>query len=119
MYKNLDNKVLKLLETTLIKEINKAGEALLTERIIPVTPIDQGDLRKSLTTQHATSKDFNFYWISRGNIAPHNLRVHELLGIVNWSEPGTGAKFLENPVKIYSKDYFTKAIKRGLKSNGF
>lgn len=120
MYKNLDNSVInKLLETTL-NEINKAGEMVFTEQIIPVTPKKTGDLRKSLDTQHAEMNHKYFYWRSRGNISPYNRKVHEMLSpAIRWSEPGTGAKYLENPVINHAGRYMAKAMKRGLKLNGF
>lgn len=128
MYSELNMNIINKLQSTVLNEINKAGEQLLTDKIIPVTPLSDGnniigysggDLRKSLTTKHMTSSEKVFYWISRGNIAPYNLSVHEMLGIVNWTEPGTGPKYLEVPVKKFADKYITKAIKRGLKLNGF
>ena len=120
MYKNLDNSVIKKMLETTINEINKAGEMVLTEQIIPVTPLDKGDLRKSLDTKHMNRKQMFFYWRSRGNLAPYNLKVHEWLNpSPRWSEPGTGAKYIENPVINHAGRYMKKAIKRGLKLSGF
>lgn len=120
MYKNLDNSVIKKMLETTINEINKAGEMVQTEQIMPVTPLDRGGLRKSLDTQHATLNHKYFYWRSRGNLAPYNLKVHEWLNpSPRWSEPGTGAKYIENPVVNHAGRYMQKAIKRGLKLNGF
>jgi hypothetical protein len=120
MYKNIDNSVINKLLGTTINEINKAGEMVLTEQIIPVTPLDKGDLRKSLDTKHMNRKQMFFYWRSRGNLAPYNLKVHEWLNpSPRWSEPGTGAKYIENPVINHAGRYMKKAIKRGLKLSGF
>ena len=110
--------VIDKLNNTLIKETNKAMEQLLTEKIIPVTPIADGFLRKSLFTVHMIRQDQTFKWVSNGNKAPYNLKVHELLGQVNWGEPNTGAKYLENPVKDYAGEYMQR-VRRGMRSNGF
>lgn len=92
----------------------------MTDKIILATPLDKGDLRKSLTTEHATLENKEFVWVSKGNIAPYNLKVHELPNdTTNWSEPGTGNKYLERPVNNHAEKLFTKAIREGLKANGF
>lgn len=106
------------LSNTLVKETNKSMEQLLTEKIIPATPIADGFLRKSLFTVHMTRQDPTFKWVSNGNKAPYNLRVHEMLGQVNWSEPNTGPKYLENPVKSFAGEYMRR-VQRGMRSNGF
>lgn len=120
MYKNMNNAKINLHNNIIIKECNKAGEQLLTDKIIPVTPLDKGDLRKSLTTEHATIENKEFVWVSKGTEAPYNLKVHEMPNdSTNWSEPGTGNKYLERPVNNNAKKLFTKAIREGLKANGF
>lgn len=119
MYKVLKNDVLSRLDKIVLKEFNKAILQLQTDEVIPVTPLRDGGLRSSITTELATSKNKVAKIISRGNIAPYNIKVHELIEPVNWTEPGTGSKYIENPVKNYSEKYIKKAIREGLKKNGF
>lgn len=128
MYKNMDNVKINLHNRIILDSGNKAGEQLKTDKIIPVTPIGPGDgkgyaggdLRKSITTKHMEPGDLYFEWISKGTEAPYNKRVHELPNdSTNWSEPGTGNKYLERPVNNHAEKLFTKAIREGLKANGF
>ena len=91
------------------KKFSKAGDAgdaavrsaiyavandLMVKDIIKVTPKDEGDLRDSWYV----SKPFKRIGFSEvGFGAKHAPYVHEMPSDVNWSEPGTGNKFIEKP----------------------
>lgn len=73
----------------------------LQEEIINRTPKDTGKLRESIEIVPAKAGENDILTVefkSLGTIAPYNLYVHEIKA-KNYSTPGTGIKFIENPVK--------------------
>ena len=70
---------------------------------IPVTPFDTGDLRRSAFVSKPTpiGNQVEVELGYGGFASKYALAVHEM-GVkskkkINWSEPGTGAKYLEKP----------------------
>ena len=88
------------------KSIGQCAEDLL-DKAIQRTPIDTGELRLSGTT---TVEKKGVESIGRvgfgGGQVDYALEVHET--IKNYKEPGTGAKYLENPLKENAQKYFDK-----------
>ena len=79
-----------------------AGETLMAEAI-PITPLDTGALRRSGYVSHPrlvggmATVEVGF----GGTAAKYALRVHEWTDPEpNWSEPGTGPKYLERPFNV-------------------
>jgi hypothetical protein len=71
---------------------------ILLNNAISVTPMDTGDLRDSgYVTWKGGGGSIEVEVGFGGAAAPYALAVHELEGSINWSEPGTGAKYLERP----------------------
>ena len=110
--KNVWNKaVIKEVSDITIRAANKTVEILLN-KTVEVTPKDDNFLRQSLTTEHATSSKPYAKVVSKGNIAPYNVRVHEWLDpSVKWSVPGTGPKFIENTFKNNALRTFNRVLK--------
>ena len=118
--KNVWNKVVinQVTDITL-KSANITVEVVLNQNVIPVTPLDKGRLRKSMSTVKATHSKPYAKIVSKGNIAPYNIRVHELEPPVNWTTPGTSGKFLEVPFKNNVVKTFNRVLKGEMKKNGF
>jgi hypothetical protein len=76
------------------------GETTRTAAI-KVTPKKWGPLRNSIFVKMETAGERQRLIIGAGgNAAPYALIIHEKLGTsVNWSTPGTGPKYLENPIR--------------------
>ena len=84
----------------------------MLNKTVDVTPKDEGFLRQSLTTERATINKPYAKVVSKGNIAPHNVRVHEMLDSnVRWTTPGTGPKFIENTFKNNALKTFNQVLK--------
>lgn len=76
-----------------------AAENLMSEAI-PITPFDTGDLRRSgyVSQPKVVGGDVTIEVGFGGTAAKYALRVHEWTDPEpNWSEPGTGPKYLERP----------------------
>ena len=88
------------------RSIGQCAEDLL-DKAVQRTPINTGDLRKSGT---ATVEKKGMESIGRvgfgGGQVDYALAVHET--IKNYKEPGTGAKYLGNPLKENAQRYFDK-----------
>ena len=76
----------------------KAGHEL-KNKAIPLTPLDTGALRRSLNVglPKVQGGTITVEVGADGRSAPYALAVHERTGAINYSEPGTGAKYLERP----------------------
>ena len=76
------------------------GETTRTTKILPRTPKDFGNLRGTITarvTRQGSVARLEFY--AGGPAAPYAVHVHEnLKANVHWKTPGTGPKYIENPV---------------------
>ena len=134
MSKNVWNKVVinEVTDITL-KSANITVEILMNQMInsIPLgSSVDKdgnvkknyipGKLRKSHATVHATRQKPYAKVVSKGNIAPYNVRVHEWTDAsVNWTTPGTGAKWMENTFRNNSLKTFNRVLKGEMKKNGF
>jgi len=103
-----------VLEKTL-KSMNIAGEVLLNQKIVNITPLKTGKLRKSIVVKKARKNSKYMAIVSKGNIAPYNARVHELEPPVNWTTPGTGGKFIENPFKENIKQIFADVLRNEMR----
>jgi hypothetical protein len=66
-----------------------------------VTPKDLGTLRNTLFVDQKQQGELNIVTIGAGGpAAPYAVYVHEnLKSNVHWKTPGTGPKYLENPIK--------------------
>ena len=88
------------------KSIGQCAEDLL-DKAIQKTPKDTNELRLSGT---ATVEKKGVESIGRvgfgGGQVDYAIEVHET--IKNYKEPGTGAKYLENPLKENAQKYFDK-----------
>ena len=87
------------------KQIELCAEDLLS-KAVDRTPIDTGELRKSGTV----SVDKKGMMITGkvsfgGGAVDYADIVHEMPNTTNWTEPGTGNKYLENPLKENAKKY--------------
>lgn len=100
------NRVTREMELKAEKSIGQCAEDLL-DKAIQKTPIDSGELRLSGT---ATVEKKGVESVGRvgfgGGQVDYALAVHET--IKNYKEPGTGAKYLENPLKENAQRYFNK-----------
>ena len=100
------NRVTREIELKAEKSIGQCAEDLL-DKAIQKTPIDTGELRLSGT---ATVEKKGVESIGRvgfgGGQVDYALAVHET--IKNYKEPGSGAKYLENPLKKMHRNILTK-----------
>ena len=100
------NRVTREIELKAERSIGQCTEDLL-DKAVQKTPIDSGELRLSGT---ATVEKKGVESIGRvgfgGGQVDYALSVHET--IKNYKEPGTGAKYLENPLKENAQRYFNK-----------
>jgi hypothetical protein len=71
----------------------------LKNKAHPLTPMDTGALRRSLfvTIPNPTAGVMKCRVGADGRSAPYARFVHEMPKSTNWSEPGTGPKYLERP----------------------
>ena len=94
------------IELKVERSVGLCAEDLL-DKAVQITPIDSGELRLSGT---ATVEKKGVESIGRvgfgGGQVDYALAVHET--VKNYKEPGTGAKYLENPLKENAQKYFDK-----------
>lgn len=84
----------------------EAGRALYEEGLVIMKesvrrcPLEFGPLRASATVHppDVSGRDVSVTLSYGGPSARYALAVHERMGPTNWSEPGTGPKYLEGPV---------------------
>ena len=117
--KNTWNKVVinQVTDITL-KSVNITTDILLNQMMDKI-PLKDGKLRKSHATIHATRRIPVAKVVSKGNIAPHNVRQHELPQPANYTTPGTGPKWMENTFRNNSLKTFNRVLKGEMKKNGF
>jgi hypothetical protein len=112
------NANLRKLIQTLGKDAKKGLEdcALdLERRAQQLAPIDSGDLRGSSSVEITTAFDKPTATVSFNT--PYALRMHEDMSYTA-KEPGTGQKYLENPLNENGKRYASRikqSVKEGLK----
>jgi hypothetical protein len=111
-------KVAKSVRSNVYRAVAEVGEALLQEAM-PGVPLEHGELRQSGYVDHAPGiADVGFS-------APYAVYVHEM-GIsvyperapINWTTPGTGAKFLTGPFlrnRDRYKSHIFDAARKGLR----
>lgn len=83
--------------------------AYLKGKTLPLTPIDDGDLRNSIFYSTDNAKDGARLRV--GFTAKHAPWVHEMPGSNNFNSPGTGPKFLEKSVKQNQKSILQIALR--------
>ena len=105
---NLNN-LIKQMEKKAEKQIKKCCEDLLS-KAVDITPLDTGELRKSGTTDYDTATKTGKVSFGGGAV-DYAVAVHEMPNETNWSEPGTGNKFLEKPLKANSEKYLQSIAK--------
>ena len=105
---NLNN-LIKQMEKKAEKQIKKCCEDLLS-KAVDITPLDTGELRKSGTTDYDTATKTGKISFGGGAV-DYAVAVHEMPNETNWSEPGTGNKFLEKPLKANSEKYLQSIAK--------
>ena len=78
----------------------------LKRKAIDKTPMDTGALRRSgaVNVEKAGTKTVGKVSFGGGEVDYADI-VHEMPNTVNWTEPGTGNKFLENPLKENAQKY--------------
>jgi len=91
-----------------------AEAGLLATESIRRTPLDTGALRGSIKTLRPEVHPDNILVkiVAGGPAAPYALIVHEKMGSVNWQEPGTGPKYLENPVNEAAANWTERLARR-------
>ncbi|MBC2855479.1 HK97 gp10 family phage protein [Cetobacterium sp. 2A] len=104
----------KRLNQAVAKALNKYGERL-HEEVLKATPLDTGELRRSIYKTEATEDSLTIEVGSRGAIAPYNVYVHEIPK-TNYSTEGTGHKFLERPFEE-TKHLVSEFIKEEIKES--
>lgn len=110
------------------KGMGKAGLQLLNDAVMqsPTVPLDEGTLRGSGSLfvanklvdvsrqnrkrgtpalEHQEKADDSQTIAVVGFNTPYAARLHEGIGIKNWSEPGSGPKFLEAKLSNNRKEY--------------
>ena len=102
----------KKLDIAVARGLNKFGEHL-KGKVIDVTPMDTGELRRSIYIKRATESNLTVEVGSSGAIAPYNVYVHEIPK-VNYTTPGTGYKYIERPF-YEEKDKIKTFIKTEVK----
>ena len=87
------------------KQIEKCSQDLL-RKAIDKTPMDTGELRKSgaVEVEKNGLKTTGRVSFGGGQVDYADI-VHEMPNDVNWTEPGTGNKYLENPLKENAQKY--------------
>ena len=85
---NIKNK----LDVAVARGLNNFGEHL-KGKVIDVTPMDTGELRRSIYIKRATESNLTVEVGSSRTIAPYNVYVHEIPKI-NYTTPGTRYKFI-------------------------
>ena len=85
----------KKLDMAVMRGLNKFGEHL-KGKVIDATPMDTGELRRSIYMKEATEENLTVEVGSSGAIAPYKVYVHEI-PMTNYTTAGTGSKFLERP----------------------
>ena len=103
------NKVTKDTEKKAEIQIKKCCEDLLS-KAVDITPIDTGELRKSGTTDYDSAKKTGRVTFGVGAVE-YAVAVHEMPNETNWTEPGTGNKYLEKPLKANSEKYLQSIAK--------
>lgn len=103
------NFISKQMEKKAEKQIKKCCEDLLS-KAVDITPINTGELRKSGTTDYDTATKTGKVSFGGGAV-DYAVAVHEMPNETNWSEPGTGNKFLEKPLKANSEKYLQSIAK--------
>lgn len=103
----------KKLDIAVARGLNKFGEHL-KDKVIEATPLDTGELRRSIYKKDATEGNLTVEVGSSGAIAPYNIYVHEI-PMTNYTTAGTGSKFLERPFyeeKDKIKDFIKAEVKK-------
>lgn len=101
------------LDVAVARGLNKFGEHLKS-KVIDATPMDTGELRRSIYMKEATEGNLTVEVGSSGAIAPYNVYVHEIPKL-NYTTAGTGSKFLERPFyeeKDKIKDFIKAEVKK-------
>ena len=103
------NTVTKDTEKKAERQIKKCCEDLLS-KAVDITPMDTGELRKSGTTDYDSAKKTGRVTFGGGSV-DYAVAVHEMPNETNWTEPGTGNKYLEKPLKANSAKYLQSIAK--------
>ena len=87
------------------KQIEKCSQDLL-RKAIDKTPMDKGELRKrgAVEVEKKGLKTTGRVSFGDSQVDYADI-VHEMPNDVNWTEPGTGNKYLENPLKENAEKY--------------
>ena len=84
----------------------------MLSKAVDRTPIDTGELRKSGTVSVDKKGMMTTGKVSFGGGAvEYAVAVHEMPNETNWTEPGTGNKYLEKPLKANSAKYLQSIAK--------
>ena len=108
------NRITRDMEKKSEKQIKKCCEDLLS-KAVDITPMDTGELRKSGTTDYDSAKKTGRVTFGGGSVE-YAVAVHEMPNETNWTEPGTGNKYLEKPLKANS-DKYLKSIAKAVEIN--
>ena len=101
------------IDAAVVRGLNKFGEHLKSE-ILDVTPLDTGELRRSIYVKKATEGNLAVEIGSSGAIASYNVYVHEI-PFTNYTTAGTGHKFIERPFekeKHRIKDFIKAEVRK-------
>lgn len=101
------NKEIKKLKDVSLPALLEAVEFVHADMLVtsPTVPKDTGNLRASWTTNPYVSAQY--IAVKFGFTANYALWVHEMVGDggkeINWNEPGSGPKFMEEALKRNEK----------------
>jgi len=108
---DFDKQMAKIISTIMPFSIKKAlretaGIVLLdSDNQVPKTPKLKGGLKRSKFTQPVQQHGSN-YFADLGYDMPYAHRLHEAPAGWNWSEPGSGPKYLSSKLKNNKQKYY-------------
>ena len=111
------NRVINQMNVKVERAVAECGEDLLrkSNEVCPMSPLGSatsGDLRKSGTVSVEKNGLKTVAKVGYGGgQVDYAIAVHEMPESYNFTQPGTGPKYLENPLKENSKKYIDKVAK--------
>jgi hypothetical protein len=108
----------KIIPSAVVKSLNEVAFIILRDAddIQPKTPKDKGNLKRDKFVQkaqrHGTKWNIHF-----GYKSAYAHRMHEDTNIKNWSEPGSGNKYLEYKV-VKLRDKYGKILAVKIRTYG-
>jgi hypothetical protein len=110
----------KTIDETSEKSAVETGYAIIKDcaKFLPTTPKDKGDLRASGKVERPKLSG-NKIEIEFGFNMPYAARIHEAPESWNWTEPGSGPKYLEKTLlNSPGADHYIQMIALAIKLRG-